>query len=746
MRFCLLAITLLLFAVAPALADAPQQVAISSVAVGFEGQAKAGFLTPVRVTIQGLTEASEAELRVRGVDGDAVPVIYQAGEGNLSQLAASATGQELTTTIYFKVGPQPTPATVELLVQGKIVSEKAISFRGGKPLAATRELVLTIGSPLGMEEAQKLSPRSEDSAYALARVESVDELPDQAWGYEGIDAILLSTSEKGLFAKLTTQQQQAIADYTLGGGRLILSAGSAASDALQNEPWKSLLPCQTAPGTPLRDRVGLETLSGSQLTLGADRPEVLALTNVSGRIELDEGGVAAGRPLAIRGPSGLGEVQVIAIELDHPSIATWKGRSRLLAALMQRTRDQQQQDRDVSRRTVNHLGFTDLVGQLRAALDQFSDVTLVNFTTVAVLTLVYLLIIGPGDYFFVSGLGLPRWITWISFPTTTLLFCLLGWYLGLAAHGTEPKLNHVELIDIDPTTSTIRSTSWIHLYTPQSERLSLSLEPQSPPFQLQNETLRGTLDFQGLPGDGLGGLSSRQVQLADVEPYFASPPSVTTHSSRLEQLPLQSASSKSISGRWTAKATGVSKCDLRMGQYGLLAGTVSSPIDVPLSQCLLVYGEWLYRIDKLSPGQPVSIDRISPLNLEARLTQKMVVGEKDVSTPWNQQSTDLPRILQMMMFYDSVRGANYTGLSHRYQTNIDFTNHLRGGRAVLVGNLDSPVSTIKIDDQPIVATKSITLIRVVLPVAPLEPKTTAASGIRESSSTTTTDRSEEPSS
>ena len=63
-----------------------------------------------------------------------------------------------------------------------------------------------------------------------------------------------------------------------------------------------------------------------------------------------------------------------------------------------------------------HYGYNDLAGQLRSALDRFDGVRLVPFWLVAGLIVVYLLLIGPGDYFFLRKLvGRMEW-TWLTFP------------------------------------------------------------------------------------------------------------------------------------------------------------------------------------------------------------------------------------------------------------------------------------------------------------------------------------------
>jgi hypothetical protein len=81
----------------------------------------------------------------------------------------------------------------------------------------------------------------------------------------------------------------------------------------------------------------------------------------------------------------------------------------------------------------------------------------------------------------------------------------------------------------------------------------------------------------------------------------------------------------------------------------------------------------------------VNFDGVSPRNLEWYLSRRRVVDTKDVGTPWEQTSTDVPRILEVMMFYKAAGGAGYTRLTHRYQPTVDLSDHLRTGRAILVG-------------------------------------------------------------
>ena len=121
------------------------------------------------------------------------------------------------------------------------------------------------------------------------------------------------------------------------------------------------------------------------------------------------------------------------------------------------------------------------------------------------------------------------------------------------------------------------------------------------------------------------------------------------------------------------------------------------------------------------------LEDFPPLNLEARLTQRTVVNSRDVSTPWEKDSLDVSRILLMMMFHDAARGSSYTGLTNRYQSYLDLTDHVRLGRAVLAGRAPAGVSQLQsLSGESLVDSADVqswTWYRIVLPVLPPQPAT-----------------------
>jgi hypothetical protein len=698
-------------------------LSVTAASIGFGGKYKAGFWNPVRLSLKAGPQGAAGQLELVIPDGDHVPVIFadeQRGQINLKPDA------QITLVLYAKTGPIAGSVTVRLRSdQGAIWSQDLASLLT-PALASTRELVVGIGPSVGLADVESALKRRADLAVVTAQVESTAELPDRWWGYEGVDAIVFATGDQTLLDAVSPAQREALLQWVRLGGRIILCVGAGGQRVLASDsPWAELAPGELADVAPLRDGTGLQTFTSVELpfehaAFQRSRPQATRLLVAEGKVLVEEGGaISANRPLIVHAPHALGEVIFVGLDLEHPALAAWRGRPQLLARLLQSEKDQREQTDRESRRSVTHLGYEDLVGQLRAALDQFRGVTIVNFTTVSILTIIYLLLVGPGDYLLLSRFGWPRQWTWFTFPLIAAGLGAAAWIVAGQSHGQRVRVNQAEVVDLDFDRGVVRGTVWSHIYSPTTSHYDAALEIDLPGELMGKPT--GWLVWQGLPGESLGGLGSSQVQLTATEPYRVSTPSSQP---ALSGLPVPVASSKSLAARWWAKAKVEGEANLSVNQFGVLTGDFPFPLPVKLTDCLVVHGEKLYRLDKLSPGQVVHMEDFTPLNLEARLTQRTVVLSKDVSTPWDKASIDVPRIVLMMMFHDAARGSSYTGLTNRYQPYIDLTRHVRLGRAVLVGRAEQSISRLSSNEHPLAEgtdEQTWTWYRVVLPVGTESP-------------------------
>lgn len=693
-------------------------LSVKAASVGFGGKFKAGFWQPVRLTVQAGPAGAKGRLELISPDGDQAPVIYANEQVPELNLAAD---HEASLLLYARIGPVGAPLTAQLRSGDKVLWSHDLTPLVPRALLPTQELIVGLGPPPGIDEALATIRRQPEVSLVTAKVGAAAELPDQWWAYEGVDTVVLTTSDAKFFSDFSTAQQQALIEWVQLGGRLVLLVGDrGAQVAAADSPWSALLPGKFAEVVPLSERSGLETFTKTDLPFEdelfqRERPRLTRLTNVRGEVLVGEESSGA-HPLVIHAPASFGEIWFIGLDLDHRALAKWPGRVRLLSEVLQRDRLRREASSQESHPKFTQLGFTDLIGQLRTALDQFPGVTMVNITTVSVLTGIYLLLIGPGDYFLLSWLGWPRQITWFTFPLVAAGFIAAAVLLAGQAHGHRLRLNQAEIVDIDLAGSRARGTVWSQLYSPATLHFNPQTKLSPPPEMIEKS--QGWLTWQGLPGDALGGLSSQQIALATTEPYRASMPGA---SFRLTGVPVTIGSSKSLLTRWWAKSTLPAETQLTLNQYGLLAGDFQNPLPIELSECVLAHSDKLYRLGTLRPGQTAHIDPQLSLNLEWRLTLRTIVDTKDVATPWDQASVEVPRIVQMLMFHEAARGRGYTGLTHRYQPFVDLSEHIRLGQAVLVGRGAAPVAQLQQAGTPLANpenTTTWTWYRVLLPINP----------------------------
>ena len=159
-------------------------------------------------------------------------------------------------------------------------------------------------------------------------------------------------------------------------------------------------------------------------------------------------------PLVIRTARGFGQVIFVAVDLDQSPLNQWSDRPLLVARLLDLPTGRA--DESAEDAAMMHYGYTDLAGQMRSALDQFTGVRLVPFWLVAGLIVGYILLIGPGDYFFLRKVvGRMEW-TWLTFPLIVVLVCLAAYVLAYQLKGNQLRVNQIDLVDVDAASGRMR--------------------------------------------------------------------------------------------------------------------------------------------------------------------------------------------------------------------------------------------------------------------------------------------------
>jgi hypothetical protein len=658
--------------------------------VGFAGRYKVGVWTPVKLTLRGGDAPQSGDVRVTVLDDEGVPSRFTAPGGPWRIEA----GRDTSVWLYVRIGRPGGSLLAEFLHGDQIAGHRSYEPADHGDAAeqflpaldTNQSLLLVIGPPsTGIAEAIAGNDCLPDGKPVVVELPFGDNLPPAWYGYEGVDMVIVATSQEPVGSNLLADapQIEALDMWIRQGGRLLLCAGTQAGRVARPEsPWSRFLPGRLKAMVELRQTGVLETYAGSSIPvpLGVAGPAELRvphLVDVQGVVELSE----ANLPLVVRSARGFGQATFLATDLELPPLCSWKGRRLLIRRLLDQPAAQaEESDRS---RPLMHQGFLDAAGQLRKSLNRFEGIQPTPFWLVLAMLSAYVFLIGPVDYYLVRHVARRMVLTWVTFPLMIVAVSVGVYYLTVDFKGHNVRLHQVDLVDVDAAARVIRGTSWAELFSPRADAYNVAARPvlfqagdQSsghPPAGSCANDPRVLLSWFGLAGSGLGGMAARSFN----SPLWTEPYEFTASLDRICGLPMQSWSTRSLTIRWSGRAVSPVRAEL-VAEDRSLSGAVTSDLPFPLLRCRLAYGPWSHELGTLDRGTPV---RLGPSTRRCEL-QAYPTG---LRTPYDRASLDSAYILQTMSFDAAVGGADYTGFQPGHQHFVDLTSVLRAGYAVLVG-------------------------------------------------------------
>ncbi len=696
-----------------------------TVTFGFDGHLKLGCWQPFLVKTPAQIQPQRFELTV--LDGDDARITYR---GPL-RLIGSDLNQHQG---YLKLGRGYGTANLKLFDSDEVlVAEKVVSLgQSADPeiLESTRQVILTLEPSNALAQTVKsIGIKAErDQAAIVISVGSAEQLPLDGFCYEGIDTVFLVTSDLERIEKIAVAQWEALERWVENGGRLIFSVAQNGEKLLAtNGSLNRFCPGEFAGTGLLAANSRLESFAGTDQLVDYDgQPITVAkIGKTVGQVILKQDQL----PLVIRTGKGFGEIVMVTFDLDSASIKQWKGYSNLIHRLQNQVDHQEAAQAQVASSrggSVSHFGYEDLIGQLRVPLDRFRGVQFLAFNWIALLIGLYILCIGPGDYFFLRKITGKMELTWITFPLVSLSFCGLAIWISKVTRPPEIQLNQLEIIDVDASSNLVRGTVWSNLYSPAAGKCRISLSNKN---ALGWEIQSDQLSWHGLPGSGLGGMQTKSSPGIARSGYQHSrqllPGQPQTDRSELLELPLYVSATKPLFVEYFTTFPSTIRSNLRLSlRTSRLDGTLLNPLDQRLKNCRLFFENYAYELDKthLEPGEAIDV----MTEMKERATRSLLTRrsnfvneeKKSQNSPWEQSDTRISRIAEMLMFYEAAGGSNYTGLTHSYQGFIDLSEQLKLGRAILVGEIDVPTTPLLIDGQSAAThyDQMATIVRIVLPV------------------------------
>lgn len=515
--------------------------------------------------------------------------------------------------------------------------------------------------------------------------------PDNPLVLEGLNALYISSEE---VPKLRPAQANAILGWLNAGGHLIIGVEQASD--ITAEPWlQEIMPCDlgnfksigahpeiedwlrtpsteatpvrgtqrrfhgTAPPAPDNPFSDVADDSGFEL---ADI-QVCDVSNRDGRVVLTCGGA----PLIVTADRGLGQITVLTFSPEREPFRSWKNLSAFWSKVAGSATRYTAQNPAVPPNPGYYAGVGAATDGVFGAMIDSRQVHKLPAGWLLLLLLVYLVVIGPLDQYWLKRIGRPM-LTWITFPCYVVFFSLLIYFIGYKLRAGESEWNELHVVDVLPNGdhAELRGTTYVSLYSPANQRYHVK-GPQ------KFATVRG--EFYGFYGGG----NSERLDVTETGDSFDAELFVPVWSSQLfvsdwwESAPMPFEVKVTPRGDgWTVTVTNhldTTLSNMRLALPGLLFATVG---DCPANQSKT------YTVSRSSARQLQDfVGSESAGFAQVTMSRRSALGSSERG-----QISDLPDA-SMAASFISLSGATPYG---RFASSpgLDLTRTVEHGEAVLL--------------------------------------------------------------
>ena len=438
--------------------------------------ARSGAHTPLHVTI-ATTEPMEGRVLVNF--GNSAPEVvrpFQVGRNSVRRITVPV------------VTPDWSPEISVQVYRGReLLVTEALKGASGS-MGLDRLHVVAVGEdPLGLTLLREVTNKpvighagcTEESRPVQVETLLPTELPNVWFTWTSVDLVVWRRPDPSV---LTPEQQAALRDWVHSGGTLLVALGdnhrswsASPLGALSGAEVRSVDPSDAALATVLSAAGASDAADGSTL------PHV-ALLPMGARARLSSGddpivvdhGVGAGRVVTLGFDPAAGELRGL---LDRETF--WR---RLLGLGERGGRSPdtavagppaQRPSQPCAGSPSDWGGWTGENAHLRrstwrnnviAALSSFSRANPLPLGTVLLFGVIYLLLIGPVDFFLGRKVGKPM-LTWVTFPAIAIAFSVFAALLISFSKAGDTEVRCVEVVDVFGGTTSVRGSGWCAMWS-----------------------------------------------------------------------------------------------------------------------------------------------------------------------------------------------------------------------------------------------------------------------------------------
>jgi hypothetical protein len=368
--------------------------------------------------------------------------------------------------LYPHVGNYDSSYEVRLIsASGRVMSETVTPFQ------TVANAILVASATWSDLKLFPSSAKADDTTTLYsARMRQVA-LPDDAAGYEGLNALVLTDVTE---SEWTVGQRRALRDWVALGGRLIVSVHNA-DNFTKSRFWEELLPMRIT-GSEVVPNLNSLGLPSNSSTNTATPVAVGEVTRGTARFTAGE------KPLVIESEFGRGRVTLLTFSIEREPFRSargkeefWRGLAVLpaLAAADTPAKNKQHQQQ------MQMFGAQTLDDVFRALLEQRLE-RQISVWWLLLLIGAYLVVIGPFDYWLVRHKLRKPVLTWVTFPCYVVGFSALIYGIGWSLKSGDSELIELSFVDIVPDANLARGTTIAGFYSTSNRRFPFAgTSPQS---------------------------------------------------------------------------------------------------------------------------------------------------------------------------------------------------------------------------------------------------------------------------
>ncbi|MDQ0059766.1 DUF4350 domain-containing protein [Paenibacillus harenae] len=453
---------------------APQDEGIEvQTSIGYQGNVKQNEWYPVRFKLTNKTgEDVKGELVLSAVSSMSNSSVDYVANAELPmntevELTISVPGDSLsknTSKIRF--------------FKGQIKDGKAIPIIGNDYIETRVTSSYTIGVISRDPDTLNFMPTLNQRGYDITVIPiAEDELPHEGILLETLNTIVINDTAT---SNWKPEQVEAIKDWVIQGGTLVLSGGAGYSKTSQ--AFQDIAPV-TASGTA-------ELTSTKALTAysGGTAPESTGTITVSkGQLNeaqslLSEGGIE----LAASRKVGLGSVVYVAFDPSLAPLATWAGSASLWSKLLQGT---------LAPLTQGMINVSDnMFWNYGNLIDQFPSVKAPEFLLLLAMFAIYMVIVAPVLYFILAKKDRREWAWWLI-PSVSIITGIVIFYFG-AADKRVMSAHTIEIIEMTGQGDAVKNGA-TGVFVPNGGNVKLAFDEQRHIVAYPSENQSGTLELTG---------------------------------------------------------------------------------------------------------------------------------------------------------------------------------------------------------------------------------------------------------